>query len=112
MEELQNNLVEQLIKQTYQTFSDTLKGFLAEDSDFERLVGNLANNFSKIWSKQIQTKESLQKIEALAIDLLEEIKINYVESLSQEDIEEILEQTRALHQGDLTIPQLKSARFK
>lgn len=112
MEQLQNNLVEQLIKQTYQTFSDTLKGFLEEDPDFERLLDNLVNNFSKIWSKQIQTKESLQKIELLAIDLLEEIKVNYVESLSQEDIEEIIEQTRILHQGDRNIPQLKSARFK
>ncbi|MEY2857052.1 MAG: hypothetical protein RLZZ74_1364, partial [Cyanobacteriota bacterium] len=31
-------------------------------------------------------------------DLLEEIKINYVERLSQEDIEDILEQTRSLRQ--------------
>lgn len=112
MEQLQHNLVEQLIKQTYQTFSDTLKGFLEEDPDFDRLLDNLVNNFSKIWSKQIQTKESLQKIELLAIDLLEEIKVNYVERLSQEDIEEIIEQTRILHQGDRNIPQLKSARFK
>jgi hypothetical protein len=30
--------------------------------------------------------------------LLEEIKINYVERLSEEDLEEVLEQTRAIRQ--------------
>jgi len=38
----------------------------------------------------------MNKIEILLVDLLEEIKINYVERLSQEDIEDILEQTRSL----------------
>jgi len=112
MEILQSNLVEQLISQTYQTFSDTLNGFLAADPEFDRLLGNLVNNFNQTWGEQIQTKESLKKIEILAIDLLEEIKVNYVENLSQEDIEQILEQTRKLHENGRNIPKLKSAKLE
>ncbi|NES80901.1 MAG: hypothetical protein F6K10_05565 [Moorea sp. SIO2B7] len=41
--------------------------------------------------------------------LLEEIKINYVERLSQEDVEEILEQIRALHQAAKTTTPIKSS---
>ncbi|WP_206740328.1 hypothetical protein, partial [Anaplasma marginale] len=68
---MQNNLVEELVKQTYQAFSDTLNGFLEKDADFDRLLDNLVNNFTKTWSKEIQTSESIAKIEHLAIDLLE-----------------------------------------
>ncbi|MDJ0724122.1 MAG: hypothetical protein QNJ38_03325 [Prochloraceae cyanobacterium] len=112
MEILQSNLVDRLISQTYQTFADTLNGFLAADPEFDRLLGNLVNNFNQTWGEQIQTKESLKKIEILAIDLLEEIKVNYVENLSQEDIEQILEQTRKLHESGRNIPKLKSAKLE
>ncbi len=112
MEILQSNLVDRLISQTYQTFADTLNGFLAADPEFDRLLGNLVNNFNQTWGEQIQTKESLKKIEILAIDLLEEIKVNYVENLSQEDIEQILEQTRKLHENGRNIPKLKSAKLE
>ncbi|GBF78647.1 flavoprotein [Aphanothece sacrum FPU1] len=45
---------------------------------------------------------SMEQIESLLTDFLEEIKLNYVQSLSQEDVEDILEQTRALRQSAKT----------
>ena len=45
---------------------------------------------------EIQDKPSLKNIESLLIDLLEEVKVNYVSRLSEEDVEQILEQTRNL----------------
>ncbi|WP_172957487.1 hypothetical protein [Aphanothece sacrum] len=44
----------------------------------------------------------MEQIESLLTDFLEEIKLNYVQSLSQEDVEDILEQTRALRQSAKT----------
>ena len=57
---------------------------------------SLISNVGKTVSSELQAQQSMNKIELLLIDLLEEIKINYVERLSQEDIEDILEQTRSL----------------
>ncbi|MEM7596023.1 MAG: hypothetical protein AAF383_31725, partial [Cyanobacteria bacterium P01_A01_bin.83] len=57
---------------------------------------SLMSNVGKSFSSELQAQQSMNKIELLLVDLLEEIKINYVERLSQEDIEDILEQTRSL----------------
>jgi len=43
-------------------------------------------------------KQRIQKIESLLSDLLEEVKVNYVQKLSEEDVEKLLEETRALRQ--------------
>ena len=90
------NLSNQLISQTYSAFSSTLQAALAEDEQFDRLLESLVNNIGQSFSTELQAKQSITKIESLLIDLLEEIKINYVERLSQEDIEDILDQTRSL----------------
>lgn len=91
-------LSHQLISQSYTAFSSTLQAILAEDEQFEKLLDSLITNTSKTVSNELQAQHSLNKIELLIVDLLEEIKINYVERLSQEDIEDILEQTRSLRQ--------------
>lgn len=88
----------QLVSQTYSAFSSTLQAALAEDKQFDRLLESLISNIGKSVSSELQAQQSMTKIELLLVDLLEEIKINYVERLSQEDIEDILEQTRSLRQ--------------
>ncbi|MGL5794128.1 MAG: hypothetical protein ACRC06_06895 [Waterburya sp.] len=90
------SLSRQLVSQTYSAFSSALQAALAEDEQFDRLLESLVSNIGKTISTELQAQQSMNKIEFLLIDLLEEIKINYVERLSQEDIEEILEQTRSL----------------
>jgi hypothetical protein len=90
------NLTNQLVSQTYNAFSKTLQTALAEDEQFDRLLDSLVGNVGKSLSTELQAQQSINKIELLLIDLLEEIKINYVERLSQEDIEDILDQTRSL----------------
>ena len=89
-------LAHQLISQSYSAFSTTLQAALAEDEQFDRLLESLIDNIGKTVSSELQAQQSMNKIEILLIDLLEEIKINYVQRLSQEDIEDILEQTRSL----------------
>lgn len=91
----------QLVSQSYSAFSSTLQAMLAEDKQFDRLVESLISNVGKSISSELQAQQSMTKIELLLVDLLEEIKINYIERLSQEDIEDILEQTRSLRQQNL-----------
>ena len=90
------NLSHQLVSQTYSAFSSALQAALEEDEQFDKLLESLVDNIGKSFSTELQAQRSLHKIEFLLIDLLEEIKINYVERLSTEDIEEILEQTRSI----------------
>nr|WP_245817195.1 hypothetical protein [Hydrococcus rivularis] len=98
LERLQTNLTEQLTKQIYQGFWKAMTLLLKEDPAFDKLLERSIANFSQIVRSEFQTEDSLEKIETLLIDLLEEIKINYIQRLSQEDIEKILEQTRAIRQ--------------
>ena len=90
--------IAQIVSQTYQALIDVLGAALEEDRQFEQLLESLGTNLSKSFSSELKAQKSLNQIEFLLIDLLEEIKVNYVERLSQEDIEDILEQTRALRQ--------------
>jgi hypothetical protein len=93
-------LSHQLVSQTYSAFATALQNILEEDEQFDRLVDSLVTNINKSLSEELQAQQSLNKIEMLLIDLLEEIKINYVERLSDEDIEEILEQTRSIRKNN------------
>jgi hypothetical protein len=93
-----STISQQLVSQSYGAFSSTLQAALAEDKQFDRLIERLISNVGKSVSSELQAQQSIRKIELLLVDLLEEIKINYVERLSQEDIEDILEQTRSLRQ--------------
>lgn len=96
-----SSISRQLVSQSYGAFSSTLQAMLAEDKQFDRLVESLISNVGKSISSELQAQQSMTKIELLLVDLLEEVKINYVERLSQEDIEDILEQTRSLRQQNL-----------
>ena len=89
-------LSHQLVSQTYSAFSSTLQAALAKDEQFDHLLESLVSNIGKSLSSELQARQSMNKIELLLVDLLEEIKINYVQRLSEEDIEDILEQTRSL----------------
>jgi len=98
VENLQATLSEQLTKQIYQGLWNTITSLLQEDPTFNKLLEKIIVNFNQTISSEIQSDRSIDKIESLLIDLLEEVKINYIQRLSQEDIEKILEQTRAIRQ--------------
>ncbi|ACB52921.1 unknown [Crocosphaera subtropica ATCC 51142] len=99
---MQHQLTERLVSQLYQGLSVGLQGLLIEDPEFDLLLEKLVEKFSNSLGTELQAEHSIDQIESLLNDLLEEIKINYVQNLSQENIENILEQTRALRQGTQT----------
>jgi hypothetical protein len=108
VESLQNILIEQTIDRIYQVFADTIEVVLSEDPTFEELMNKLVTNLTQSLDSELQARQNIGKIEVLLGDLLEEIKLNYIQKLSQEDVEEILEQTRLLRQEMKALPRMKS----
>lgn len=96
---LENQIAQQTSTRIYQIFADVITNLFREDPAFEALLQKLFANFSKSMGAEIQAKHSLERIQSLLTDLLEEIKVNYVQKLSEQDVESLLEQTRALRQG-------------
>jgi hypothetical protein len=96
--QLQHQLTERLSKEIIQAVSDGLNGVLEEDPVGEQLFKRLIEHVSEAIGTEVQGKQTLQRIQSLLTDLLEEVKINYVERLSEEDLEKVLEQTRAIRQ--------------
>jgi hypothetical protein len=98
MEQLQHELAGRLVKEISQAVYDGINSAMETDPVGDQLFRRLIEHLSEALGSEIQAKQTLQKIQSLLTDLLEEIKINYVERLSEEDLEEVLEQTRAIRQ--------------
>ncbi|MEB3311546.1 MAG: hypothetical protein VKJ02_15070 [Snowella sp.] len=96
---LQAQVMTQLIGQIYERTLEVLQSFLQEDPVFDELLENLVVNLSQTTNKEMKAGKSLDNIENLLTDLLEEVKINYVNELSQTDIDRIIEETRILRQA-------------
>nr|WP_233222567.1 hypothetical protein [Chroococcidiopsis sp. CCALA 051] len=71
-----------------------------EDPVGAKISRQLAQHFSQALGRQMQEKHTLERIQSLISDFLEEVKLNYVRRLAQEDVEQIMEQTRLLKRGE------------
>jgi hypothetical protein len=91
----QTQLSEQLATQITTNLYKTLVSAV-EDPIGAKLTTQLVESFSQALGSQIKEKHLLSEIQSLLFDFLEEIKLNYVQRLSQEDIDQIIEQTRQL----------------
>ncbi|MBH8564263.1 hypothetical protein I8748_19070 [Nostoc sp. CENA67] len=91
--EVQTQLSEQLATQITTNLYKAIVNAI-EDPVGAKLSSQLVQHFSQALGAEVQKKHVLSEIQSLFSDLLEEIKINYVQRLSQEDIEQIVEQTR------------------
>jgi hypothetical protein len=98
LERFESQLTEQFVSVLYQVVYDTIIGALEEDPQAEKLIEELGTNLTQVLTDEMQGKQTIDKIQSLLVDLLEEVKVNYVERLSEEDVEELLEQTRRLRQ--------------
>ena len=99
LERFETQLTEQFVTVLYQVIYDAIIGAIEEDPEAEKLIEELGTNLTQVLTDEMQGKQTLEKMQSLLLDLLEELKINYVESLSEEDVEELLEQTRRLRQA-------------
>jgi hypothetical protein len=72
-----------------------------EDPVGAKISSQLVQHFSAALGEQVQDKHTLERIRELLGDFLEEVKLNYIKRLAQEDVEQIMEQTRKLRQQAL-----------
>lgn len=67
---------------------------MADDPVGTQLANQLVQHFGQKLGAELQQKQTLQEIERLLAEFLEEIKINYVQQVTQEESEKILAQTK------------------
>ncbi|MGJ5631036.1 hypothetical protein [Nostoc sp. CALU 1950] len=91
----QTQLSEQMATQITTNLYKTLVSAV-EDPVGAKLTSQLVQSFNDALGSEMKEKHVLSEIQSLLFDFLEEIKINYVQRLSQEDIDQIIEQTRQL----------------
>jgi len=72
----------------------------ADDPVGTQLSNQLVQHFGKALGTELQQQQTLQEIQLLLSDFLEEVKINYVKQLSEEDFEKILAETKKLHEAN------------
>jgi hypothetical protein len=95
--DLPTQLADQVVANVTQTAYQALVAAL-EDPVGARLSGQLVQHFAEALGSEVQNQQNLHKIQGLLFDLLEEVKVNYIQKLSEEDIEGVLDQTHQLHQ--------------
>ena len=71
---------------------------MTEDRISAKMWQQLTDNFSKTLELELQKEHNLKEIQNLLVDLLEEIKINYVQNITEGGIEEILEESEQIRQ--------------
>jgi hypothetical protein len=89
--QISEQLATQITNNIYAALSSTIKDPVAA-----KLSTQLIEKFTALFSSEIQQKQVLVEIQSLLNDFLEEVKINYIQRLSQEDIDKILEETRKM----------------
>ena len=70
----------------------------SEDPKGIQLSNQLVQHFGQALGAELQQQQTWQEIQLLLCDFLEEFKINYIQRLSEEDFEKILEQAKELQQ--------------
>lgn len=95
---LPNQLTEELSKNLSQSAYNNLVKAL-EDPVGVELTSRLMGKFKDALEAELQKKQNRQQIESLLIDMLEEIKLNYVRSVAEGGVEKALDQVDHLHRN-------------
>ncbi|AUC59720.1 Uridine phosphorylase [Cyanobacterium sp. HL-69] len=94
------NISQRTSTQVYSILLKTIQQMLKEDPVFDDHVEKIITKSGSTLTLSVGAKHNLEVVESLLYDLLEEIKINYVRQPSDEEIEALLDETRALRQMD------------
>jgi hypothetical protein len=97
-EQLAQQLVAELSKLVTLGPQDAYEAFkiASEDPIGIKLSSQLVQHFGQALGTELQQQQTWQEIQLLLCDFLEEFKINYIQRLSEEDFEKILEQAKEL----------------
>nr|WP_290227574.1 hypothetical protein [Trichocoleus desertorum] len=91
-------IAENLAKTLSQSVYNSLTGILADPVGAE-ITARLTQNFRNALEQELQKNHNLQEIQALLVDLLEEIKINYVESIAKDGMARAIEEAEQLQRA-------------
>ncbi|MBE9124480.1 hypothetical protein IQ269_27835 [Tychonema sp. LEGE 07199] len=96
--QLAEQLVAELSKLVTLGPQDAYEAFktASEDPVGTKLSSQLVQHFGQALGAELQQQQTWQEIQLLLSDFLEEFKINYIQRLSDEDFEQILEQAKEL----------------
>ncbi|MCU0545476.1 MAG: hypothetical protein MUE44_25455 [Oscillatoriaceae cyanobacterium Prado104] len=89
--QLTENVAKSFSKIAYNNLVNTL-----EDPVAAEITARLSRNFQDALEEELQKKHNLQELQTLLVDLLEEIKINYVKAIEEVGIEKMMEETERL----------------
>lgn len=95
-----NNLPHQLTEKLARDLSQSAYNNLIKalsDPVAAKLTSRLITNFRDALEMELQKKHNIQEFQSLLIDMLEEIKINYVKSIDSSGVEKILEEANQIH---------------
>lgn len=93
---LPNQLTEKLARDLSQSAYKNLTKALS-DPVAAKLTSRLITNFRDVLEIELQKKHNIQEFQSLLIDMLEEIKINYVKGITDSGLETILEEANQIH---------------
>jgi hypothetical protein len=90
--QLTQNLVRLFSQVTYQTLMDSM-----EDRVGSKLTDRFSKKFRDTLEQELQKRHNLQEIQTLLIDLLEEVKLNYIRGIAEIGIDQLVEEAEQLH---------------
>ncbi len=91
--QLTEKLVTDISGATYRSLTTLLQDPVAAEHS-----NRLIQNFSKTLQVELQKTQNLQELQSLLVDMLEEIKINYVKGFAEGGFEKTLKEAEQLHQ--------------
>ena len=93
---LQTQLTERLSRDVLQAIYGNLVNTM-EDPVAAELSTRLGEHFRNVLRNELQKTENVQQLQSWVIDLLEEIKLNYVKRVAEGNIEAAVERVEQLH---------------
>lgn len=96
-ETLSHQLSQQVTHSVYESIAGILRSTVKDEKGAE-LVQSLVDSIVRNLQAEVRQGNTVQEFESLVMVLLEEIKINYVQSIAAEDVEALREQTQRLYQ--------------
>lgn len=94
---LPNQITERLVADMTQIVHQSVKA-IVDDPEVSKLSSRLVQSIATNMVTEAKQQNTLPDLQVLLSDLIEEIKLNYVQNFAQEDIDLVLEQTRQLQQ--------------
>ncbi|BAZ20628.1 hypothetical protein NIES4073_15050 [Kalymmatonema gypsitolerans NIES-4073] len=89
--QMTENLTKDMSQRVYSSLIKTL-----EDPVSAKLTDNLITNFRYSLEQELQKTHNLQEIQSWLVDMLEEVKINYVKKIAEGGMEKVVEEAENL----------------